>query len=120
MVSMSALMLDGRPGVGCLRLGVPEVVRVDLVGEVALVLAGERVLGIDARLPDVRIGRGVGLYLVARPAHQLVDRRLERPAGEIPERVVDDARDVLRDVGDPQPLPDHLAVERILADEQRS
>ena len=92
----------------------------DLVGEVALVFAGERVLGIDLRRADIGIGAGIGLDPVAGAAEELVDGLLEGAAGEVPEHQVDDAGDVLRDVGDPHPFPDHLAVERILADEERA
>ena len=101
-------------------LRIPEIMGMDLVGEVAFALAGERMLGIDPRRADIGIGAGVGLDPVAGAAHQLVDRQSHRPAGKVPQHQVDDARDILRDVGDPQPFPDQLAVVGVLADQQRA
>ena len=92
----------------------------DLVRLIALILAGQRMLGIDARHPDIGISRGVGLdLLAARAAHQLVHRLVERPPGQIPQRIVNDAGDVLRNIRHPEPLPHHLAVARVLAPQQR-
>ena len=70
-------------------------------------------------------GAGVGWHLVTRGAQQPVHRLAQAAAGQIPQRQVDRAEHLVRERADMQPLPfleplpDPLAVERILAEQRR-
>jgi hypothetical protein len=91
----------------------------DLVGAVALPLAGQGVLGILLGRAHVRVGAGIGLDLLPASAQQLVNRHAVRASLQVPQSHVDRAEQVLRYFGHPHPVPEPLAIERVVAHQQR-
>ena len=115
------VLLDVRWTAGnrCLCYGIPVIVWMDLVGEIALLFAGERVLGVVLRRAHVWIGAGVRFHPVSAAAHQLVDGDAGRVSGQIPEHHINDADHIFGRFRRPEPLPDPLAIVRIHPDQQR-
>ena len=111
----------GRPRQGGLTCrGIPVVVRVNLVGAVALTLALDGVGGVLVGRSEIVETAGVGLDPVPGTAQQFVYGQPGDSAGQIPQGEIDDAADVFGKLRRPQLPPDLCPVERVLAGKQRA
>ena len=116
-------------GIGCAGHG--RLPGVQLEGRIASLHGPERKLGVGLRRVQpagdivAAHGAGVGRDLVTRCAQQFVDRQVGVLAGQIPECQVDGAEHLVGQLSQMQPLaflehlPEVLAIEGVLADEQR-
>ncbi len=76
--------VGGSTGIGLLRLGIPKVVGMDLVGSVAALQAVQGVLGIVLGHAHVWIGAGIGEHAVAAAAGVLEDGEARRASRQVP------------------------------------
>jgi hypothetical protein len=91
----------------------------DLVVGVAPPPTFQGVPGVVLGRAHVRVGAGVGLHLVPAAAQEFVHGHAERARLQVPQCHVEHADQVLIDVGDPEPMPEPLPVEGVLADDER-
>ena len=72
-----------------------------------------------SRFTAARYPRRSLLPALAAAPEQLMDRQARDSPQQVPQRHIDDAQQILRRLGGPEPLPELLPVEGILADQQR-